>query len=84
MVPPAAELTLNPNFIHEDVSLSMGQNHTCLLDSSGNVSCSSFNSEMQSNILQVSAGTRYTCVLKTDSTVECNGINDAGQLNVPP
>jgi hypothetical protein len=67
------------------VQVSVGEYHTCILKSDGNVECWGYNSYGQAenytgkDAVQVSAGYRHTCVLKSNGSVECWGDNLFGK-----
>jgi len=72
----------------DDVNISAGAYHTCVLKSDGSLACWGQNTFGQSTppagtFIAVSAGSYHTCGLKSDSSAACWGHNDFGQ-SVPP
>jgi hypothetical protein len=61
------------------VQVSVGEYHTCILKSDGNVECRGDNRDGQAenytegDAVQISVGESHTCVLNSNGNVECNG-----------
>ena len=71
------------------VEVSVGENHACALQVSGDVDCWGANDDGQLDVpdnaqfRQIAAGYRFTCGLQVNGSIACWGRNSHGQVDAP-
>jgi len=72
------------------VQVAAGSNHTCAIDTTGDLACWGNDSYGQATVpgglgevVQVAAGHAHTCVLNSAGSLTCWGQDDFGQVTVP-